>query len=200
MSSSSQCPIGFENCSSTKYAHLARVLFWVICVAKAFFGYEPSEKTSGITNVCYWWEIEAAVQVGSLAEKSVHRFLHIPKSLVGHHLIYQVSTRDHKYEFGKLYMEYLEIFLGAASGHPCQSIQDSHPGDKGKFEAFFGRALKQSLTVFYLGYKKKPSIISRLYLENSMSDVIWRLGKEKESLHSAQNKYSISKCFASSLQ
>lgn len=32
-----------------------------------------------------------------------------------------------------------------------------------------------------------------------MSDVIRRLGKEEESLHSAQNKYSISKCFASSL-
>lgn len=32
-----------------------------------------------------------------------------------------------------------------------------------------------------------------------MSDVSRRLGKEEKSLYSAQNKYSISKCFAASL-
>lgn len=100
--------------------------------------------------------MEAAVQNGSLAEKFVLRFLHIFKSFMDITCSIRCPQRITNISLGK-YVEYVEIFLGAASGHPYfpQSTQDLHPGDKGKFEAFFGRALKQSLTVFYLGYKKK---------------------------------------------
>lgn len=80
---------------------------------------------------------------------------------------------------------------------------------KGKFWDFFFSLLfcfvflKSSLTVpenlLFWVHIKKASIITRLYLENSMSVVSRRLGKEEESLYSAQNKYSVSKCFAASL-
>lgn len=137
------------------------------------------------------------LELGASAGMSLLSFLHMLESPRE----YSVSEKEDTSNMG--------IILGAfasmcccmwASIHFYQSIQEAYAGgtSSGKgnsrlFFFFFGRALKQSLK------NPNPSIITRLYLENSMCDVSRRLGKEEKSSYSAQDKYSISKCFAASL-